>query len=399
MHTQNRTIPGLVWMLAGLTALGPLAIDAYLPAFPDMAADLSVSVQSIELTVSLFLAGFALGQLAGGPFSDHYGRRAAIFTGLTLFGIGTLGIMLSPQVETVWIARFIQAFGGGVSVVNSAAIVRDLFRGADSARAMSRIAAIMMVAPMLAPVLGSVMLHLGSWRSIFLVLLVYTLTLLLTLAYKMPETRQVQDLPAISPLRRYLQVIRHRRALGFLVAVAFSHAAMFAFITGSSGVYMAHFGASAATFPLLFGANVVVLLICNQINIRIVHRFTPQRLLMLAQWTQGFIGCSLLSIIWLGEIQLWQLVPGIMLFIGLQGFIISNGMASTIEFFPQSAATATALVGATGFALGGLSGALIGLLGDGSPLPMVAVMTGSVLVGITLRTLLHRDQATTTDTR
>ncbi|KDE41234.1 MAG: multidrug effflux MFS transporter [Nitrincola lacisaponensis] len=399
MHTQNRTIPGLVWMLAGLTALGPLAIDAYLPAFPDMAADLNVSVQSIELTVSLFLAGFALGQLAGGPFSDHYGRRAAIFTGLTLFGIGTLGILLSPQVETVWVARFIQAFGGGVSVVNSAAIVRDLFRGADSARAMSRIAAIMMVAPMLAPVLGSVMLHLGSWRSIFLVLLVYTLTLLLTLAYKMPETRQVPDLPAISPLRRYLQVIRHRRALGFLVAVAFSHAAMFAFITGSSGVYMAHFGASAATFPLLFGANVVVLLICNQINIRIVHRFTPQRLLMLAQWTQGLIGCSLLSIIWLGEIQLWQLVPGIMLFIGLQGFIISNGMASTIEFFPQSAATATAMVGATGFALGGLSGALIGLLGDGSPLPMIAVMTGSVLVGITLRTLLHRNQATTTDTR
>lgn len=382
-------------MLAGLTALAPLAIDAYLPAFPSMAADLDVSVQHIELTVSLFLAGFALGQLTGGPFSDHYGRRTAIFTGLTLFILGTFGILISPQIETVWIARFVQAFGGGISVVNSAAIVRDLYRGADSARAMSKIAAIMMVAPMLAPVLGSLLLHIGNWRGIFLVLLVYAITLLLTLRLKLPETRQQQDFPAISPLQRYLQVMRHRQALGFLVSVAFSFAAMFAFITGAAGVYMQHFGASASIFPLLFGANVVVLLICNHINIRIVHRFTPQRLLATAQWAQWFIGCVLLAATWLIDLQLWQLVPAMMLFIGLQGFVISNGMASTIEYFPQSAATATALVGASGFALGGLSGALLSVFGDGSPVPMVAIMTLSVLTGILLRILLHRKPLST----
>lgn len=382
-------------MLAGLTALAPLAIDAYLPAFPSMAADLDVSVQHIELTVSLFLAGFALGQLTGGPFSDHYGRRTAIFTGLILFILGTFGILISPQIETVWIARFVQAFGGGISVVNSAAIVRDLYRGADSARAMSKIAAIMMVAPMLAPVLGSLLLHIGNWRGIFLVLLVYAITLLLTLRLKLPETRQQQDFPAISPLQRYLQVMRHRQALGFLVSVAFSFAAMFAFITGAAGVYMQHFGASASIFPLLFGANVVVLLICNHINIRIVHRFTPQRLLATAQWAQWFIGCVLLAATWLIDLQLWQLVPAMMLFIGLQGFVISNGMASTIEYFPQSAATATALVGASGFALGGLSGALLSVFGDGSPVPMVAIMTLSVLTGILLRILLHRKPLST----
>ncbi|WP_417578916.1 multidrug effflux MFS transporter [Nitrincola sp.] len=395
MTSQPRSIPGLLWMLAGLTALAPLAIDAYLPAFPNMAADLGVSVQHIELTVSLFLAGFALGQLTGGPFSDHYGRRMAISTGLVLFILGTLGILISPQIETVWISRFIQAFGGGISVVNSAAIVRDLFRGADSARAMSRIAAIMMVAPMLAPVLGSLLLHIGNWRGIFLVLLVYAITLLLTLRLKLPETRQQQDLPAISPLRRYLQIIRHRQALGFLASVAFSYAAMFAFITGAAGVYMEHFGASASIFPLLFGANVVVLLICNQINIRIVHRFMPRRLMAIAQWTQCLIGCALLALIGVIELQLWQLVPVMMLFIGLQGFVISNGMASTMEFFPQSAATATALVGASGFALGGLSGALLGLLGDGTPMPMVAIMTLSVFTGIFLRIILHRKPLST----
>jgi DHA1 family bicyclomycin/chloramphenicol resistance-like MFS transporter len=153
---------------------------------------------------------------------------------------------------------------------------------------------------------------------------------------------------------------------------------------------MEQFGASASTFPLLFGANVVVLLICNQINIRIVHRFTPQGLLAKAQWAQLSIGCVLISVILFSHIQLWQLVPGIMLFIGLQGFVISNGMASTMEFFPQNAATATALVGSSGFALGGLSGALLGLLGDGSPMPMVAIMTVSVLIGILLRILLQR---------
>lgn len=384
-------------MLAALTALAPLAVDAYLPAFPTMADDFNVPVQRIELTLSVFLIGFAFGQLTGGPFSDHFGRRTAIFSGLVLFLLGSIGIVMGSSLETLWASRFLQALGGGMSIVNSSAIVRDIYKGADSARAMSRISAIMMVAPMLAPFLGSAILHLGSWRIIFVILAIYAVALLLTLKVHLPETRQLNGLPSLSPFKRYRQILTHRRALGYLMSVALGYGAMFAFITGSSSVYMAHFGVSLALFPVLFGANVVMLLIFNKINARIVHRYTPKRLLALAQYTQIFIGLSLLSLMTLSEISLWQMVLGIMLFIGLQGFIVSNGTASTLEYFPQSAATATALIGATGFTLGGLSGAVIGIFGDGSPLFLMLIMTASVICGVVLRKSLHRGQTLLAD--
>ncbi|TVQ67870.1 MAG: Bcr/CflA family efflux MFS transporter [Oceanospirillales bacterium] len=392
MNLPAKPIPGLIWMLAALTALAPLAVDAYLPAFPTMAQDFDVAVQQIELTLSVFLIGFALGQLTGGPFSDHFGRRTAIFTGLSLFLLGTLGIVFGQSIETLWGSRFLQALGGGISIVNSSAIVRDIYKGADSARAMSRISAIMMVAPMMAPFLGSAILQVGSWRIIFIVLVLYAITLLFTLKKHLPETRQSNGQPRLSPFKRYQQVITHRRALGYILAVAMGYGAMFAFITGSSSVYMGYFGASTALFPVLFGANVVMLLIFNKINARIVHRFTPKRLLAVAQYIQIFVGLSLISLITMTGLELWQMVVGIMLFIGLQGFIVSNGTASTLEFFPHSAATATALVGATGFALGGISGAIIGIFGDGSPLFLMITMTLAVICGVVLRKLLHHRQ-------
>lgn len=379
-------------MLAALTALAPLAVDAYLPAFPTMAKDFDIPIRDIELTLSVFLIGFALGQLTGGPFSDHFGRRLAIFTGLVLFTLGSTGILFGQSLESLWLFRFIQALGGGISIVNSSAIVRDISRGAESARSMSRISAIMMVAPMLAPFLGSLMLTLGSWRLIFLLLSIYAVILLITLQRFLPETRHVSTKAPISPLKRYHQLLTDRRALGYVLSVGLGYAAMFAFITGSSSIYMGHFGASTSLFPLLFGANVVMLIAFNKLNARIVHRFSPKRLLAVGQYLQIIIGLTLVILIGFSDITLWQLVLGIMLFIGLQGFVVSNGTASTLEFFPESAATATALVGATGFTLGGLSGAIVGVFGDGSPMFLMLVMTSAVLSAILLRKALHKGQ-------
>lgn len=389
----STAIPGLIWMLAALTALAPLAIDAYLPAIPSMARSLNVSISEVELTLSLFLAGFGLGQLFGGPLSDHFGRRFAILSGLALFTLGTLAVLLSPSIEFIWAARFLQAFGGGISVVNSAAIVRDLYQGRESAQALSRIAAIMMAAPLLAPVLGSALLWISGWQGIFITLFIYALLLALTLWRFLPETRRASQQSRQSPLQRYFSILKHRRAMGFVCSVAFSYAGMFAFITGSAGVYMEHFGISPQLFPVLFGANVVTLLLCNQINIRLLHRYAPRLLLARAQWLQA----ALASVLTLGllalDLPLLGVLPLIMLFIGLQGFIMSNGMAGTTEYFPHSAASATAFVGALGFSLGALSGTLVGLLGESSPLAMAWVMLGCVGCGLTLRLILHARQA------
>ncbi|RUO32918.1 multidrug effflux MFS transporter [Aliidiomarina soli] len=389
-RTIATPIRGFAWMLAALVALGPLAIDAYLPAIPSMADDLNTSLHQIEITLSLFLLGFAAGQLFGGPLSDKHGRRLTILIGLTLFMLGSLLTAIGWRIELLWVGRLLQAFGGGMGVVNTMAMVRDRYSGRESAQVLSQIVTILMIAPLAAPFIGSFLLLFADWRAIFMFLFAYAAILLLVLRLNLPETRLAQHVTIISPLRRYLAVLKSRPALAFLFSTAMANAGMFAFITGSPGVYMGHYGASEALYPFLFGANILTLTISNQINIRLLRHFDARLILRAAQYGQLLIGATMLAaLLWL-PLTLFTLVPLVMLFVGMQGFIVANGMSSATDFFPHSAATATALISASGFTLGAISGALVGFFGDGSPLAMVSIMAICPLLGIVLRSLLQR---------
>ncbi|RUO20111.1 multidrug transporter [Aliidiomarina maris] len=377
-------------MLAALVALGPLAIDAYLPAIPMMAEHFDTSLHQIELTLSLFLLGFAAGQLFGGPFSDRHGRRLTILIGLSLFMLGSLITAFGTQVEMLWLGRLLQAFGGGMGVVNTMAMVRDRYSGQESAQVLSQIVTILMIAPLAAPFIGSFLLLFADWRAIFLFLFTYAVILLLVLRRHLPETQNQAQVSMVNPVKRYLGVLKSRPALAFLFSVAMANAGMFAFITGSPGVYMGYFGASEQLYPFLFGANIVTLTLANQLNIRLLRRYSAKRILAFGQLIQIIMGiCMVVSLIWL-PLELWALVPLVMLFIGMQGLIVANGMSSATDFFPHSAATATALISASGFTLGAVSGALVGFIGDGSPLAMVGIMAACPIVGFGLRSWLQR---------
>lgn len=393
-------IRGFAWLLAGLVALGPLAIDAYLPAMPIMATELATSLHNIELTLSVFLIGFAVGQLIGGPISDHFGRRLTILVGLSLFTFGSIFIALGNSIELLWLGRILQAFGGGMGVVNTMAVVRDRYSGKDSAKILSQIVTIMMAAPLLAPFIGAFFLWFSDWRSIFWFLAGYAVILLFLLRRYLPETRALADpnstataMKKPNALQRYAAVLRHRRALGFLFAVAFSNAGMFTFITSSPGVYMGYYGVSAAVYPLLFAANVLTLSLCNQINIRVLQHFEPAQVLRAGQQLQLAIGAFMVLSVWWFALPIYWLVPQIMLFVGMQGFVVANGMSTVTDFFPTNSATATALVSASGFTMGALVGGVGALVSDGSPLGMVAIMSMCPLLGITCRQLLHRQNS------
>jgi DHA1 family bicyclomycin/chloramphenicol resistance-like MFS transporter len=241
----------LLVLLASLTALAPLAIDAYLPAMPEMATGFGVSIHAIELSLSVFLAGFASGQLIGGPLSDYAGRRPTIFTGLVLFIIGTSLVIVASSVELLWAGRFIQAIGGGLAVVNSSAVIRDLSEGKTAARHMGNMMLIMLMAPLLAPMIGSALLHLNGWMLIFEFLLVYAIVIIGCLYVFLPETRKTHTLH-LSPYQRYKSVLTNRLALSYIGSQCFAVAAMFASITASPTVFMEFFGISAAIFPLFF---------------------------------------------------------------------------------------------------------------------------------------------------
>jgi DHA1 family bicyclomycin/chloramphenicol resistance-like MFS transporter len=389
MNPPAVALRSLILLLAAMTAMAPLAIDAYLPAMPDMAAYFAVSVHDAELSLSLFLAGFAIGQIVGGPFSDHFGRRAATGSGISLFCIGTLGILLSPSMHWVWVFRAIEAFGGGLAVVNSSAIIRDLSKGQESARHLSNMAVIMMLAPLLAPMIGMLLLHISGWLLIFGFLLGYGLFIGSTLFFKLPETRQIaEDRP--NAFKRYWMVLSNRHAVGFVFSQCFALGGMFAFITGSPSVYMGFFGVSKTVYPFLFGANVIAMMFFNRMNLRLLRRYPPQRILSVGQLGQLLTGALLLAYISFSPApSLAVFMPLVILFVGIMGLIVSNATSSTVEFFPTNSATATALLGASGFATGALSGALVGLMGDGTPWPMVMVMFCCALSAPCLRWLMQ----------
>lgn len=389
-HTSRSS--SLIWMLAALIAIGPLAVDAYLPAMPDMARDLNTSIHHVEFSLSFFLIAFGLGQLIGGPLSDQFGRRTTISWGLAMFSLGSLLAIFTPSIEILWLARLLQALGGGLGVVNTMGVIRDLYSGKESTRALSRVISIMMAAPLLAPFLGSGLLLISNWRSIFVFLLAYALLLLLVLLRALPETRRASAKnveQGFHPFKRYGSVMRHPMALGYLFSTAFSQAGMFAFITGAALIYMEYYGASAQVFPILFGMNILTLMLFNRVNLWLLNHREPITILRGGQALQLTIGALLVACFAVFDLPLYAVVAGIMLFIGLHGLIMSNGISSAVDYFPESAATASALMTASGFIIGALAGGLVGLLGDGSPLPTLVVMACCPLLGILLRRLCH----------
>ncbi|MDW5376713.1 Bcr/CflA family multidrug efflux MFS transporter [Halomonas sp. HP20-15] len=370
-------------LVAANTALAPLAIDAYLPAIPALAEAVGASVHLTELSVSLFLFGFAVGQLIFGPLSDRLGRRPVLLGGIVVFLLSSLAITQVESLEALWALRFVQALGGGASVVNSAAIVRDCFSGREAAKVLSTMVMILMLAPLVAPALGSLLLYLADWWLIFAFLALYAAFVLWLLGRYLPETHgRDPDAPSFTQvLANYLTVLRHREAMGYICAVSMSFAGMFAFITGSPFLYMEYFGLSPAVYPFIFGANILIMAGSNRINIRLLKRSSPQRNLLWGLGIQFASGLLLLLAFATGLDSLYTVAPLLMVFVGMQGLIGPNAMSSMLDHFPRMSATATAMQGSIQFSCGALAGVLVGAFEIPSAWPMVLTMVGASIAG------------------
>ncbi|MFV8782947.1 multidrug effflux MFS transporter [Microbulbifer sp. SA54] len=368
--------------LAALVALTPFAIDTYLPAIPAMAAALGVTVAQVQHSVSSYLLGFAIGQLCGGPLSDRWGRIVVGTIGLGIFIASTALILLANSVEWLVALRFLQALGGGFATVISGAIVRDLYSGREAARVMSMIATMMLIAPLVAPVIGSTLLTLGDWHGIFVFLLVYGALMLLLVRGVLPETvskfrrarRQRESRRNL--FRNYAQIFRTPRALGFLFAQALVSGCMFIYITTAPFVFMEHFALPAARFPLMFGSCVLLLAVMVQLNIRLLKFFEPRQILQAGIGLQ-LAACVVLlaSTLYFGEAQslLAWMLPLVMA-MGAIGIITPNSAACYLEFFPGISGTANALYGASIFIAGGLLGGLVNSVHTGTLVPIAAGM-------------------------
>ncbi|WP_106478566.1 Bcr/CflA family multidrug efflux MFS transporter [Phytohalomonas tamaricis] len=380
----------LALLVAANTALAPLAIDAYLPAIPALAEHVGASVHHTELSISVFLLGFALGQLIFGPLSDRLGRKPVLLGGITTFMLASLAITQVNDLQMLWLLRFIQALGGGACVVNSPAIVRDCFQGREAAKVLSTMVLILMLAPLAAPSIGSMLLLMGGWWLIFAFLGVYAAFLLWLVITQLPETKLREAHPpgVRQVLRNYASVLKHREAMGYIAAVAFSFAGLFAFITSSPYVYISYYGVSTSVYPFLFGANIIVMAASNRLNIRLLGKYSPQRLLRIGLGIQLTAGIALVLVIAAGLDTVLVMMVLIMMFVGVGGLITPNAVSAMLDHFPKMSATANAVLGSLQFTTGGLVGFLVSGFEIPSVWPMVIGMLGaSVLANILIRTL------------
>jgi len=369
----------LILILASLSAISPLSIDMYLPAFPSIANDLHTSIPNVEFSLSLFFFGIAMGQLFGGPISDAYGRKPLISIGLILFGISSFALIFTHDITLFWILRAIQSFGGGIATVNVSASVRDRYEGKESARVFSLIAMIMLTAPLMAPTLGALFLKLFAWRSIFVFLCVYAFIILTVYFFFFPKS--VQTNTKVTPFQNYKRVLSHKTAMVLIVSQILCSSGMYTFITSSSFIYMEHFHIGATLFSFFFASNVILLMVTGKLNVHLVKRIEPFYLLRFGMILQALLGFLLFMF---RDQSIGVIFPLIMLYIGSLGFIFSNSVSLTLEFFPNISASANAIIGVLQYSVGALMGFVASFLHDGTLFPVMGVMMGVSLCSVTL---------------
>ena len=366
-------------ILGTLTALGPLAIDAYLPALPTIERELGTSTGAVQLTLSAYFLGLAGGQLLWGPIADRRGRRRPLLFGLVLYALGSLLAALAPRIEVLIAARALQALGGSAGVVVVRAVVRDRWAGREGAQMMSLIVLVMGAAPILAPTLGGAMLALGSWRSIFVLLSGVALLVLFVIHRFLPETGEPRPPERIVDGAR--RALSDRRFVAYGLATGFSLAGMFAYIAGSPFVFIEMLHLEPSAFAIFFGVNAATYVVASQLNARLLRKRDHTAVAVVAAGLGTVIGGALLGVAVGGG----ALIPIALLVMGYTaalGFIGANTTAAALEDQHERAGLASALLGAVQFTIASLASAAVGALADGTARPMALVMVGCAAIGL-----------------
>lgn len=370
------SIPWLI-LLGALTAIGPLSIDMYLPAFPAMEQDLRAAPGSMEYTLSSFFIGMALGQLFYGPLSDRFGRRRPLMAGLLIYTLASLGCAYAGNSSLLVGLRFLEALGGCAGMVITRAVVRDRCGARDSARAFSLLILVMGLAPILAPLLGGAVVTWLGWREIFLLLSLYGAIGLVAVYYGLPETHDTRhELPLNigRVLGDYGRLLRSRSFIGYTLVGGLAFAGMFAYIAGSPFVLIQLHGISAGHFGWVFGLNALGFVIASQVNARLLKTRSVTWLLHHAIWLPAMAGLVLAMATLVGGLQLPLIMAGFFIYVASLGFIGPNATAAALATHGQQAGTASALMGALQFGIATVAGATVGLWHDGTARPLMLLL-------------------------
>ena len=395
MSSKNDSRPlnyhRLVVTLGALTAMGPLAVDMYLPALPTIAREFGASAGAVQVSLSVYFIGMAAGQAVYGPLSDRIGRRPALCFGLLVFLAGSIGCAMSQRVETLVVFRLVQALGGCACLVIPRAVVRDYFDDRDAVRVLSVLMLVFGLAPILAPLVGGQLLVHFGWRSIFSLHAGYAAfwlaVVLLSLGESLPSGRRRRD-PFGTVLAIYGRLLRDRTYMGHVLTGSLIFAGLLAYIAGSPFVFIELYNVPPERYGLFFGSNAIGIIAASQLNRWLARRTDPRHVLALVLPLSMAAGLVLLIDAYTGFGGFPGILVPLWFFVATHGFVSPNTTALAMAPHGSVAGSASALLGTLQFVLGATAGTLVGVLGDGTAIPFAAVIaTCGVIAFITnLRT-------------
>ncbi|MCU1787227.1 multidrug effflux MFS transporter [Pseudomonas sp. 13B_2.1_Bac1] len=384
----------IILILGALSAFAPLAIDFYLPGFPAMATAFATDEKHIQLTLAVYFGGLAIGQLIYGPLADRFGRRGPLLSGVTLFTLASFACAFAPSLEWLIGARFVQALGGCAGMVISRAVVSDKCDAVGSAKVFSQLMLVTGLAPILAPLAGGLMVGLWGWQSIFLALSIFSVMAAVAVAVGLPETFPAHQprQPLSGSLRRYGSLLSDRVYLGYALTGGISIAGMFAYIAGSPFVSIKLYGVPAEHYGWVFGSNAAGFILMAQVNARLLAKRGPAFLLSRTVWLYMLAALTLLGIAALRTDALWPLLVPLFICIASLGCILPNTSACAMAGQGARAGSASALLGCIQFGVAAGAASLVGVLHDGTAMPMAMVISLCGVLAVTIAMSTQRLQ-------
>ena len=367
----------LILILGLLTAIGPLSIDMYLPAFPDIARGLHTSVSSVMLSLSSFFIGISVGQLIYGPLLERFGRKKPLYFGLLLYALSSAACATAVTVDTLIIFRLFQALGGCVGMVAARAMVRDLFDVKDNAKVFSTLMLVVAISPIIAPTLGGYITSLFGWRYIFGVLIVVIFFIIAGIYFLLPESKKPDTSFSLKPssiVKSYTSIIKNPQFGVYTFTGAVAYSGLYAYISGSPYVFMILFKVSENYYSWIFAIIAGGLIGSSQLNNFLLRRFSSENIIKIVLYIQNGVGIILAATSMFGLNNLYVTVILIFMFLCCQGFIFPNASALSMAPFSQNAGSASALMGFIQMSIGAVMSAMVSVLQNGTSLPMTGIM-------------------------
>lgn len=373
----------LVLILGALSTISPFSVDMYLPAFPAISENLDTSISNVQLSLTSYLIGIAIGQLFYGPLLDKYGRKKPLYAGLWIYVVASVGCAFTSSVDSLIAMRFVQAIGGCVGMVAAQALVRDLFPVNKIAQALAMLTLVIAVSPMIAPTLGGYLTAHLNWHWMFILLAAICVAIILACKSQLPDGAEPDSNLSLSPakvLKKYLEVLKNKQFLTYILVGGIAGAAPFAYIAGSSDVFINIYGLTATQYGWLFAFLSVAMIGATQLNHILLNHFSNRAIVITALSYQLVIGLVIITGVGTGAFNVWMLIGMMFIFLTGHGLSVPNAAAISLAPFEKNAGSASAMMGFMRMSFGGVISALVSFFHNGTAMPMTLLMAACILL-------------------